>query len=74
MKYLTNEGDPIEIQVGDEVYVDEGDSHGQIEFSGVVTGTYAKYFAVKPNDLTGVLNRRVIPPMVVDIQITRRVR
>lgn len=65
MKYRTAFGDEVDVRVGDTVYVDEGDSVGCREFSGVVMAT-TKTVTVQPKSGVAV---RVRPSEVVDLAV-----
>ena len=70
MIYTTADGEKVELIVGDMVYIDEGDSVDDQEWTGTVVTVESDYFVLLP-DGRGKLKRRIHPDRVVDIQITQ---
>jgi len=50
MRYETGFGDRIDVERGDTVYVDEGDSYGAREFTGVAIATRIDTITVRVID------------------------
>jgi hypothetical protein len=70
MKYITAFGDEIEVTEGEAVYVDEGDSIGNREFTGTVTATFPDRFLVRLRSQAGLAI--VNPAATADIEVLSR--
>lgn len=62
MLYTDAFGESVDVNVGDEVYVDEGDSVGCTEFQGVVS-------AVTSDGVTLASGQKFHPSAVCDVEV-----
>jgi hypothetical protein len=68
MRYTTAFGDTVEVSTGDRVYVDEGDSVGDREFTGSVIETAEDSFRIRTQGGTVTVRPQTVMDVTVEVR------